>query len=44
MDAGFQLLDFLLLRGQRFADRRGAGSFGLQLLNPAAKYGFTDIQ
>jgi len=33
-----------LLRSQRFADWSGAGSFGLQLLNPATKHGFTDIQ
>ena len=44
VDTGFQLLNFLLLRSQCFADRSGASSFGLQLLNPATKYGFTDIQ
>ncbi|KHE95224.1 hypothetical protein WH04_20255, partial [Aeromonas salmonicida subsp. salmonicida] len=43
-DTGFQHLDFLLLRSQRFADWGSATAFGLKLLNPAAKYGFTDIQ
>ena len=34
---------FCLLRGQALPIG-GAGSFGLKLLNPSAKYGFTDIQ